>query len=548
MSNFPPPPGDIPPPDYPPDFPDPYLDDFPGIDFPPPPLLPPDFPEEFDDIPPPPLLPDPIDDIPSSHGFNDEGDAVGNLFVPEDFPPPPFPGLPQAAGRPNLPTSGFLLSGGTLTLLNDPLAAPGTTEAWGVNDADQVVGFYSDANGNQHGFLYGNGSYSTLDYPGAFATVAQGINDAGQIVGAYADGVGTHGFLLSGGKFTSLDDPMAAPGNTQAEGINSAGQVVGFYYDAGGHAHGYLYSNGSYTTVDDPAAGATGNTFAQGINSSGQIVGYYVTSDGQQHGFLYSGGGTYITLDNPKAPPGNTEVFGINDGGQIIGDYFDSSGNPHGFVATPSLHFPFSSILDQTEALYVGYFGRAGDPVGVKFWTGALDSGLTIQSAAALFAPQAESQAQYPFLADPLTATPTQIGSFINSVYQDLFNRGPDSAGLGFWQGYLTSQLGDPQAVGAFILNVISGAQNTAAGQDITTIINKVIVSDFFVAKFTVAGITFDASQSLSNTLAHNQIASVTSDFATVTAAENAITAFIAAHPSGMTVAGISPVSHDLHM
>jgi hypothetical protein len=51
------------------------------------------------------------------------------------------------------------------------------------------------------------------------------------------------------------------------------------------------------------------------------------------------------------------------------------------------------------------------------------------------------------------------------------------------------------------------------------------------------AGINFDASQSLSNTLAHNQIAAVTSDFTTVSAAKSAITAFIAAHPNGTAVA-----------
>jgi hypothetical protein len=74
-------------------------------------------------------------------------------------------------------------------------------------------------------------------------------------------------------------------------------------------------------------------------------------------------------------------------------------------------------------------------------------------------------------------------------------------------------------------------------GQDETTIINKVIASEFLFENFAAAGINFDASQSLSNTLAHNQIAAVTSDFTTVSAAESAITAFIAAHPNGTAVA-----------
>ena len=58
------------------------------------------------------------------------------------------------------------------------------------------------------------------------------------MVGRYA-ATGTHGFLLSDGVFTSIDDPDAAFG-TVAKGINDNGQVVGFYIDAIGSAHGFL--------------------------------------------------------------------------------------------------------------------------------------------------------------------------------------------------------------------------------------------------------------------------------------------------------------------
>ena len=35
---------------------------------------------------------------------------------------------------------------------NDPSASTGTTQAFGVNDADQIVGYYQDAGGN-HGYV-----------------------------------------------------------------------------------------------------------------------------------------------------------------------------------------------------------------------------------------------------------------------------------------------------------------------------------------------------------------------------------------------------------
>jgi len=90
--------------------------------------------------------------------------------------------------------------------------------------------------------------------------------------------------------FIALDDPLGGTQSsgqgTRAQGINDQGQIVGFYVDSSGATHGFLYSGGTYTTLDDPLG--TGGTFAQGINDQGQIVGYYIDSSNTLHGFLYS--------------------------------------------------------------------------------------------------------------------------------------------------------------------------------------------------------------------------------------------------------------------
>ena len=77
-------------------------------------------------------------------------------------------------------------------------------------------------------------TFTTIDVPGAVATLAQGINDHGQIVGEYLDGITGpgHGPLLDG-TFTTIDVPGAS--FTVARGINNRGQIVG-YYDP----HGFL--------------------------------------------------------------------------------------------------------------------------------------------------------------------------------------------------------------------------------------------------------------------------------------------------------------------
>src|SRR5437588_6091302 len=54
--------------------------------------------------------------------------------------------------------------------------------------------------------------YTTFDNPlntSGDGTLASGINDTGQIVGTYADAGGVHGFLLSGGSYSTLDAPLA---------------------------------------------------------------------------------------------------------------------------------------------------------------------------------------------------------------------------------------------------------------------------------------------------------------------------------------------------
>ena len=191
----------------------------------------------------------------------------------------------------------------TYTTLNDPLSLGANTIARDINSTGQIAGTYVN-NGGSHGFLLSGGTYSTLDDPLATnGTFAQGINASGQIVGYYQDAAAImHGFLYNpnGGTFTTLDDPSGTAATTTASGINATGQIVGSFF-MGGKSHGFLLTNGLYATLDDPLG--IGGTFAQGINASGQIVGYYLDANGNLHGFLFSGG-TYTTLDDPLAGSG----------------------------------------------------------------------------------------------------------------------------------------------------------------------------------------------------------------------------------------------------
>lgn len=61
-------------------------------------------------------------------------------------------------------------------------------------------------------------TFRSIDFPGAGFTTVIGNNERGDLVGRYITGGVQHGYLLSGGVFTTIDSPGASL--TQANGIN----------------------------------------------------------------------------------------------------------------------------------------------------------------------------------------------------------------------------------------------------------------------------------------------------------------------------------------
>jgi probable HAF family extracellular repeat protein len=264
--------------------------------------------------------------------------------------------------------TGFLYTNGIYSAISDPLGIH--TEALGINNSGQIVGFYQSSDLVPHGFVYSNGTYTTLDVPvpGTRFTEATGINDAGQIVGVYVVGNASFGFLYTNGSYTTIQP---------AYGINNAGQIVGTYNNSG-----FVYSNGTYTTLNVPGSDATSAT---GINDSGQIVGTSIVAGPKNHGFLYDGG-TFTTFSNPSAPD-DTLALGINNLDQIVGLYgsngfllsdgtyttiaFPGSTNSIAFGINDAGQIVGASLLGGTAPSVPGPVAGAGLP-GLIFASGGL--------------------------------------------------------------------------------------------------------------------------------------------------------------------------------
>jgi hypothetical protein len=117
--------------------------------------------------------------------------------------------------------------------------------AAGINRLGDIAGFASTAGGTTEAFLeYPGGKVVHLQVPGATMTQAFGVNDGDEVVGTYTVGSGndakTTGFVWSPGfGFESISDPNGI-GSTNINGVNDHGKVVGFYTDANGNTDGFV--------------------------------------------------------------------------------------------------------------------------------------------------------------------------------------------------------------------------------------------------------------------------------------------------------------------
>lgn len=217
-------------------------------------------------------------------GINARGEIVGTYRLPVD---------PPTARH------GFLFSEGLFTTIDPPGAV--FTNPLGISEWGDIVGRFclttpcQPHGPNVHGFLLSDGEFTTIDIPGAQGTNAWKINGRGDIVGGFTDATGKgHVFLFDGhdGGFSTIDRPAVVEISVDNGGINSRRDVVATHCDMAPctgeslDSHGFLVSGGRLTSIDVPGAV---RTIAFGINERGDIVGGYADSAGF-HGFLLSRG------------------------------------------------------------------------------------------------------------------------------------------------------------------------------------------------------------------------------------------------------------------
>ena len=207
--------------------------------------------------------------------------------------------------------------------------------ASGINDAGQVVGRASTAEGDWHAFITGPNGVGMKDLGQG---EARGINNAGQVIGwsgtaaafiTGPDGVGMREVGTLGESWSG----------TYAFGINDAGQVAGSFDTAQGNSHAFITGpNGvGMRDLGILGGGSTPDNWssASGINNAGQVVGVSTAAESLTlHAFITGPNGMGVT-DLGTLGGVYSEAYGINDAGQVVGESATASGVLHAFITGP---------------------------------------------------------------------------------------------------------------------------------------------------------------------------------------------------------------------
>jgi len=177
-------------------------------------------------------------------------------------------------------------------------------------------------------------------------------------------------------------------------------------------------------------------------------------------------------------------------------------------------------IEDDIAKTYLAYFGRAADPAGIDWWVSDINAAMAqgqtynqaLQAVVDNFARSNEAQTIYPILATGTLDT-AGLNSFVTNVYQNLFDRAPDAAGLAYWVAEAGQYQTQGLSAGSIIKTIINGAQDQPGQLDRTTVQNKAQATWYYAEQYELQNKTWDNSH---YTEAQNILDGITSDLSSV--------------------------------
>ena len=131
--------------------------------------------------------------------------------------------------------------------------------------------------------------------------------------------------------------------------------------------------------------------------------------------------------------------------------------------------------------LYIGYYDRAPDPVGLQYWVGRLEAGVPLVDIANSFAASPEAKATYPYF---LLPSALNAQDFLEQVYMNVFGRAIDT-GPGSGLEYYGDMLANGVSAGEVLLKILQNAASNATpgNTDAEFLQNKVDVGLYWAGE-----------------------------------------------------------------
>lgn len=193
----------------------------------------------------------------------------------------------------------------------------------------------------------------------------------------------------------------------------------------------------------------------------------------------------------------------------------------------------------EVQKLYVAYFGRPADPNGMDHWSDALDANaIALADVSASFAASEEYRDTYAGLDNR---------AIVGEVYQNLFGRAGDEAGMAYWTDLMDRGI-------ISIDDVVKDISEAANGTDSTAFNGKVAAASMFTSRVDdpneIAAYAGDAA----NDIAMQFLATVTDlDSAVDAVKPDVVDAWIdrivdahGASAEGIALVGVTPAAEPL--
>ncbi|RPI72566.1 MAG: hypothetical protein EHM47_08020, partial [Ignavibacteriales bacterium] len=231
----------------------------------------------------------------TAKGINDSDQIVGYY---------PLTGFTQA----------FIWQGGSFQFLSS-LNNNSAEEAWQINNSGQIAGWsvkYEQQNYTSHPVIWTNGTPSSLGSVSGNQSYCSDINNAGVAAGTFFTD-NYKAFIYENGNMNMISNFTLSKANS----INDSNQVVGYGQNGSGQKS-FIYQNSTFIILNNLAG--TIYSMANDINNAGTIAGYnYITPN--QRAVVWENN---IPYDLNGLIPANSGwvleiAHAINDNGWIVG-------------------------------------------------------------------------------------------------------------------------------------------------------------------------------------------------------------------------------------